>query len=150
MSSEEIRTHTALHVLKGAVQSVLGAKVTASTYVSGRHGRLTVQFDRKPAGDELKMVEEAANRKVAEGVEVLEFEMEKQEAEGHFGNQIYDLFPVPTTAMRLRIVRIPEWNVNCCIERHVENTGQVGRMKLGKPRFRNSKRELEIEFDLVE
>ena len=129
---------------------MLGAKKTASVYVEGRHGRLTVQFERKPTDEEMARIEKLANEKVAEGSEVLEFEMEKQEAEGHFGEAIYDLFPLPPGATRLRIVRIPDWNINCCNERHVENTLQVGKMKLGKARFRNSKRELEIEFDLVD
>ena len=150
MSSEELRTHSAVHVLKGAVQRILGAKLTASVYVSGSHGRLTVQFDRKPTEEELAKVAQAANDKVAEGAEVLEFEMDKAEAEGHFGNEIYDLFPVPAEVTRLRIVRIPDWNINCCNERHVENTLQVGKIRLGKARFRNSRRELEIEFDLME
>jgi alanyl-tRNA synthetase len=137
-------------LVKGAEERVLGAKKTVSVYVSGTHGRLTVQFDRKPTDEEMAKIEQVANDKVAEGAEVLEFEMEKQEAEGHFGDAIYDLFPLPPGVTRLRIVRIPDWNINCCNERHVENTLQVGRLKLGKARFRNSKRELEIEFDLVE
>ncbi len=95
-------------------------------------------------------MEQAANEKVGEGAEVLEFEMEREEAEGHFGDSIYDLFPVPSSVTRLRIVRIPEWNINCCNERHVENTLQVGRLELGTPRYRNSKKELEVEFDLVD
>jgi len=149
MSSEELRAHSAVHVVKGAAQKVLGAKWTASVYVSGSHGRLTVQFDRKPTDEEVDRIEQAANEKVAEGAEVLEFEMEKEEAEGHFGDAIYDLFPLPAGASRLKIVSIPDWNINCCRERHVENTLQVGKIRLGKPRFRNSKRELEIEFDLA-
>jgi len=148
--SEETRTHSGLHVVKGAVEKVLGAKKTASVYVRGRHGRLTVQFERKPSDEEMARIERAANEKVAEGSEVLEFEMEREEAEGHFGDAIYDLFPLPPAAHRLRVVRIPDWNINCCNERHVDNTLQVGRMKVGKGRFRNSKRELEIEFDLVD
>ncbi|MGP8126092.1 MAG: alanyl-tRNA editing protein [Nitrososphaerales archaeon] len=150
MSSQEARTHTAVHVLKGAAQQVLGAKWTVSVYVSGLHGRLTLQFDRKPTDEEIARIERAANDKVFEGAEVVEFEMDKDEAEGHFGDAIYDLFPVPSSVTRLRIVRIPEWNINCCIENHVDNTTQVGRIRLGKPRFRNSRRELELEFDLAE
>lgn len=150
MSSEEPRTHTAVHVLKGAVQQVLGAKWTVSVYVSGTHGRLTVQFDRKPTDEEMARIERAANDKVSEGAEVVEFEMDKDEAEGHFGDAIYDLFPVPSSVTRLRIVRIPEWNINCCIESHVDSTSQVGRIRLGTPRFRNSRRELELEFDVAE
>ncbi len=150
MASEEIRTHSGLHVVKGAAERVLGAKKTAAVYVSGRHGRLTVQYERKPTDEEMARIERAANEKVEEGAEVLEFEMEKEEAEGHFGDAIYDLFPLPPGSTRLRIVRIPDWNVNCCNERHVENTLQVGKLKLGRARFRNSKRELEIEFDLAD
>ena len=150
MSSEELRTHSAVHVVKGAVQKVLGAKWTASVYVSGNHGRLTVQFDRKPTEEEMAWIERAANDKVAEGAEVLEFEMEKGEAEGHFGDTIYDLFPLPPGASRLKIVRIPDWNINCCNERHVENTLQVGKIRFEKPRFRNSRKELEVGFDLAE
>jgi alanyl-tRNA synthetase len=149
LSSEELRTHSAVHVVKGAVQKVLGAKWTASVYVSGGHGRLTVQFDRKPSDEEMARVEREANQKIAEGAELLEFEMEKQEAEGHFGDAIYDLFPVPSGVTILKIVRIPDWNINCCNQGHVDSTAEIGRVKLGKPRFRNAKRELEIEFDLA-
>ena len=149
MSDEEVRTHSAVHVVKGAVQKVLGAKWTASVHVSGSHGRLTVQFDRMPTAEELARVERAVNEKVAESVDVLEFEMERQEAEGHFGDAIYDLFPVPSEVTLLQLVRIPDWNINCCNERHVDSTSEIGGVRLAKPRFRNSKRELEIEFDLA-
>ena len=150
MSSEELRAHSAVHVLKGAVQKTLGAKWTTSVHVSDGHGRLTVQFDRKPTEEELGRIERLANEKVTEGAEVLEFEMERREAEGHFGDAIYDLFPVPPEVTLLKIVRITDWNINCCNEAHVDNTLQIGRIRLGKPRFRNSRRELELEFDLAQ
>jgi alanyl-tRNA synthetase len=137
-------------VVKGAAERVLGAKRTASVYVSGGHGRLTVQYERKPTDEEMRRIEKAANDKIAEGTEVLDFEMEKTEAEGHFGDAIYDLFPLPPGTSRLHIVRIPDWNINTCNERHVENTLQIGTIKIGKARYRNSKRQLEIEFDLVQ
>jgi len=137
-------------VVKGAAERVLGAKKTASIYVSGGHGRLTVQYERKPTEEEMKNIERAANEKIAEGAEVLEFEMERAEAEGHFGDAIYDLFPLPPGATRLHIVRIPDWNINCCNESHVENTLQIGKIRLGRARYRKSKRELEIDFDLAE
>jgi alanyl-tRNA synthetase len=149
LNEDEVRTHSALHVLKGALQSVLGVKWTAATYVSGRHGRLTVKFERAPTSEEVDRVEKAANQKVSEGAEILEFEMEREEAENHFGDLIYDLFPLPSNVTRLKLVRIPDWNVNCCVERHVESTSMVGPIKLGKPRFRNSRKELEMEFDLL-
>ena len=145
----EIRTHSALHVLKGAAQKVLGVEWTASVFVDGEHGRLTVKAEKKPTREELDKVEAEANAKIREGAEVLEFEMEREEAEKHFGDAIYDLFPIPKEVSRLKLVRIPEWNINCCNERHVEDTAQIGAIELEEVRFRNNKQLLEIGFRLV-
>ncbi|TMQ00674.1 MAG: alanyl-tRNA editing protein [Thaumarchaeota archaeon] len=149
MSEAETRAHSALHVLKGAAQKVLATNLTASVYVSGERGRLTVQAVRKPTQEELRRVEEEANAVIREGAEVLEFEMEREEAEKHFGEAIYDLFPVPKEVSLLKIVRIPDWNVNCCREKHVENTSQIGEIHIEGVRFRNSKQLLEISFHLL-
>ena len=149
MSEAETRAHSALHVLKGAAQKVLGTNSTASVYVSGGSGRLTVQAVRKPTQEELGRVEQEANAVIREGAEVLGFEMEREEAEKHFGDSIYDMFPVPKGVPLLRIVRIPDWNVNCCREKHVENTSEIGEIRLEGVRFRNSKRLLEISFRLL-
>ena len=149
MSEAETRAHSALHVLKGAAQKVLATNLTASVYVSGERGRLTVKAVRKPTQEELRRVEEEANAVIREGAEVLEFEMEREEAEKHFGEAIYDLFPVPKEVSLLKIVRIPDWNVNCCREKHVENTSQIGEIHIEGVRFRNSKQLLEISFHLL-
>jgi alanyl-tRNA synthetase len=150
MAQEEVRAHTAAHVLKGAAQRVIAARKTASTSVEERHGWLSFQLDRKPTAEELRLVEEAANREIAKGVDVTEFEMERQEAELQFGDGIYDTSPGPSASALLRIVRIPEWTTGCCSERHVDNTSLIGPLKLGKARFRNSKKELELEFELAD
>ncbi len=95
---EEVRTHTALHILKGAVVKVLGEEAmwTASTYVKGKHGRLTVKYNRKPSPEEIKAIEELANKKIEEGLRIEVKVMPREEAEKTYGNIIYDLFPVPS------------------------------------------------------
>lgn len=143
-----MRTHTALHVLKGAVIEVLGPRKTSSVFVAGNRGRLTVECETRPTEDQVAAISKAANGKVAENVEVLQFEMEKKEVEGHFGTAIYDAFPVPEVRL-LTIVRIPDWEVNCCAQRHVETTGEVIGIRVSGVRFRNAKRQLELEFNLV-
>lgn len=148
MNGAEIRTHSALHVLKGAIHRTLGATWTASTYVSGDHGRLTVQYNRKPRAEEVRKLEEETNRAIGENMELIEFEMEREEAERHFGKEIYDLFPVPGEIRRLKIVRIPDWEVNCCVEKHVEYTFEIGKIVVDGVRFRPKKQLLEVEFHL--
>ncbi len=151
----EVRTHTALHVLKGAVVRVLGenAMWTASTYVNGSHGRLTVKFDRKPTREEMEAIERLANEAVENGLPVEVVELPREEAERRFGNIIYDLFPVPEHVRILKIVIIRDddgsiWNINACNKEHTRNTRCIGRIRLGKPRFRKSKQLLEIPFDI--
>jgi len=146
--SVEARTHTALHVLKGAVVRVLGAEWTAGVSVDGSHGRLTVQFDRKPTEEELAEIEELANLKIREDAPVEELELDRAEAEGRWGDAIYDLFPLPASITRLRVFHLPGWNVNACNKEHTSSTGEIGSLKIAKARFRAGKGLLEISYDV--
>jgi len=152
---DEVRTHTALHILKGAVVKILGEKAlwTASTYVSGKHGRLTIKFDRKPTQEEIKAIEDLANKKIEEDLRIEVKTMPREEAERAYGNIIYDLFPVPPHIKELSIVIVYDrdgsiWNINACNKQHTPSSRYIGRIKLRKPRFRASKQLLELPFDI--
>jgi Ala-tRNA(Pro) hydrolase (EC 3.1.1.-) len=152
---DEVRTHSALHILKGAVVRILGKEAmwTASTYVSGKHGRLTVQFNRKPTVDEVKSIEELANVKIGEDLKIEVIRMNRDEAENTYGEVIYDLFRVPENIRELYIVIIRDrdgsiWNINACNKQHTPSSKPIGRIKLGNPRFRASKNLLEIPYDI--
>jgi alanyl-tRNA synthetase len=144
----EVRTHTALHVLKGAVVRVLGAEWTAGVSVSGSHGRLTVQFDRKPADEEISEIEELANVKIQEDAKIEVLELNRADAEERWGDAIYDLFPLPVSITRLKVFHLPGWNVNACNKEHTATTTEIGSIKINKSRFRASKQLLEISFDI--
>src|SRR5580704_484005 len=126
MSATDVRTHSAAHVLKGAVTKVLGPR--KFTFVQA--GVLKVSSEGLPTKLEIGEIESAANRKVAEDAEVLEFSMDRQEAEGHFGTGIYDSTPAPPAGTLLKIVRIPDWDASYCPETHVESTGSIGAMRI--------------------
>ncbi|CAI1492920.1 Alanyl-tRNA editing protein AlaX-S [Thermococcus nautili] len=147
----EVRTHTALHVVKGAVVKVLGekAKWTASTYVKGNRGVLAVKFDRKPAPEEVEGIERLANEKVQENVPVEVYELPREEAEKRFGEDMYDLFPVPEEVKTLKVVVIEGWNVNACNKEHTGTTGEIGKIRIRKARFRRSRGLLEISFEVL-
>ena len=146
----ETRTHTALHVLKGAVQRVLGAKWTASVYVKGSRGCLVVKYNRKPSREEMERVEAEANGKIEEDAPIEELEMTREEAERRWGDAIYDLFPIPDGVERLKILHIEGWNVNACRERHTKTTGEIGRLRIRKFRYRPSRELLEISFEILD
>ncbi|WP_297489801.1 alanyl-tRNA editing protein [Thermococcus sp.] len=149
---DEVRTHTALHVVKGAVVKVLGegAKWTASTHVKGNRAILTVKFERKPAPEEVREIERLANEKIMENAPVKVYELPREEAEKRFGEDMYDLFPVPSEVKTLKVVVIEGWNVNACREEHTKTTGEIGEVRIRKTRFRKSKGLLEISFDVLD
>jgi alanyl-tRNA synthetase len=148
MLTIETRTHTALHVLKGAAVKVLGARWTAGVHVKGSHGRLTLQFDRKPTPEEVVRIEELVNSKILGDAPVEVTDMERREAEALYGDAIYDLFPLPSSITRLSILLIPDWNVNACNEQHTPTTAEIGRLTITKIRHRATKGLLEISYDI--
>lgn len=149
MPISSAKVDTALHVLKGAVEKVLRAKITTGVAENGDYsGRIVVEFDRKPSKEEMELVQREANSKIEEDVVVESMEMDRDEAEAKFGKRIYDKFPVPAHIKRLKIVRIPGWNVNCCIGNHLGSTGLLGKINIDKFRYRGSRKELEISFSL--
>jgi alanyl-tRNA synthetase len=146
----EVRAHSAVHVLKGAVTRVLGPRrFTNSQATGGVAGILKARADAPPTSEEVSKIEVAANDKIAEDAEVLEFSMDRQEAEGHFGTGIYDLCPAPAGEELLSIVRIPDWEASCCTEKHVETAGAIGAIRIDGAAFDGSAKEVELRFHLV-
>ncbi len=141
-------THSALHVLKGAARRVLNTKWTAGVYVEGLHGRLTLKAEKPPTDSEIVQVEQLANDEISAGVQIEELEMERAEAERRWGDDIYDLFPLPSGITHLRILRIPDWNVNACREPHTQTTAEIGAIRITKTRYRAAKQLLELSFDV--
>lgn len=153
---DEVRTHTALHLLKGAVVRVLGegSLWTASTHVSGKHGRLTVTCLSKPSDEQIKEINDLVNKKISENLRIETKNMPRTEAEETYGNVIYDLFPVPPDVKELTIVVVYDtdgsiWNINACNKEHLPSAKHVGKIVLEKPRFRASKKLLEIPFNVL-
>lgn len=144
--AKDPKTHTSLHILKGAVQKTLGATLTTGVHEENNKGMLTVAFDRKPTDEEMKLVQDEVDKNIEENIPVEVFEMDRDEAEGKFGDKIYDKFIVPPHIRRLKIAQIKGWNINCCACEHTHTTGEVGKIRIIKHRFRNAKQQLEISF----
>lgn len=141
----EVRAHSAVHVMKGAVTKVLGPKHV----IFGDAGVLKLRSESPISGQELGKIEAAANRKIAEDAEILEFKMERQEAEGHFGTGIYDLAAAPEAGALLSIVRIPDWDASHCPKAHVDTTGSIGAIRMDGATFDETGKELVLRFHLV-
>ena len=150
-ASDDVRSHTAIHVLKGAVVSVLGrgAKWSASAYSQGIHGGLTIRFDRKPTDEEMQRIEEVANAKIGEDEPTEMHEMSRTDAEVRWGDDVYDLFPIPAELKTIKVFHLPGWNVNTCGKQHCARTGEIGGIRIAKWRYRANKQLLEMSFDVT-
>jgi Ser-tRNA(Ala) deacylase AlaX len=132
------------------VTKILGPKrFTYAQIWGGKSGILKARSDAAPTAQEISKIEVAANNKVSEDAELLDFEMDRQEAEGHFGTGICDLCPAPEAGALLHIVRIQDWEVSCCSMNHVGSTGSIGAMKIDGVGFDGAGKELELKFHLV-
>ena len=147
--SLETRTHTALHVVKGAIFRVLGAKWSTSAASEGGHGRIAVEFDRKPTDEELVEIQRFVDLKIGEDAPIEVLEMSRRDAEARFGDYIYDKFPLPESIQTLRVFHLPGWNVNACNKTHTRSTGEVGKVTISKIRYRGGKGVLEVSFDVA-
>lgn len=148
--SIETRTHTALHIVKGAIVKVFGpdAKWSTSAAVNGSHGRIAVEFNRKPTVEELSMIQTRVDEKIAEDAEIETYTMSRKDAEKRWGDWIYDKFPLPDTIQEVSVFHLPDWNVNACIKKHTKTTGEVGKITITKTRYRNSKQVLEVSYEV--
>ena len=146
--SIEVRTHTALHVVKGAIFRVLGAKWSTSAAVDGGHGRIAVELDRKPTEEEEAEIMRFVDQKIGDDQPIEVLEMTRRDAEARFGDLIYDKFPLPESIQTLRVFHLPGWNVNACNKTHTQKTGEIGKVTISKMRYRSGKGVLEVSFEV--
>jgi alanyl-tRNA synthetase len=146
----EVRTHTALHIVKGAILKVLGegAKWSTSANINGNHGRIAVEFSRKPTGEEINEIQKRVDEIITEDAKIEIHNVSRSEAEARWGDWIYDKFPLPESIQQLSVFYLPGWNVNACNKEHTDTTGKVGTVRITKTRYRNSKQILEVSYDV--
>src|SRR5229473_676794 len=137
-SAADVRPHSAVHVLQGAVTQVLGpSRFTSAQIGRDRSGILKARSGRIPGAQDVSRIEAAANEKIGE------------EAEGHFGIGIYDLCPAPEGEEPLKMVRIPEWDASCCARVHVDSTGPIGTLRIDGSTFDQAGKEFELRFHVL-
>jgi alanyl-tRNA synthetase len=74
--------------------------------------------------------------------------MTRKKAEERWGDWIYDRFALPEHIQELDIFYLPDWNVNACNKNHTATTGEVGEVTIAKTRYRKSRNELEVSYDI--
>lgn len=123
------RNHTATHIVAGACRSVLGRHVWQSGAQKGTaRSRLDITHYKRIDEEELREIETLANAIVLEGRPVEKAWLDRVEAEKKYGFVLYQGGVPP--GGQIRVVRIPEFDVQACAGTHVGTTGELGLIKL--------------------
>jgi alanyl-tRNA synthetase len=121
------RHHTATHLLHRALREVLGESARQmGSLVDPLHLRFDFSYGKALADDELKRIEESANRQVLlnkpVGKEILPIEEAKKRGALAFFGEKY--------GEKVRVVSVPGYSAEFCGGTHVERTGDIGLIKI--------------------
>ena len=121
--------HTSAHIVNAAARRVLGNHVNqAGARKTLEKGTLDITHYNSLSSSEIKKIETEANKIVASKIPVRSKFMDRTEAEQLFGMGIYQGGDVP--GKKLRIVEIPEVDVEACGGTHLKNTAEADEIKI--------------------
>lgn len=123
--------HTAAHILNGASKRVLGRHVwQAGAAKTLEKARLDITHYDSLSDEEVQAIEDLANEIIKKDLPVNKYFMDRVLAENKFGMTIYQGGAVP--GKKLRIVEIPNFDVEACGGTHLNNTSQAELIKIIK------------------
>ncbi|MHA1521411.1 MAG: alanine--tRNA ligase [Promethearchaeota archaeon] len=123
--------HSATHVVNAAARDILGNHINqagAKKTVSKAH--LDITHFESISEEDLHKIENRANEIVDQGIKSNHRFMDRTAAEQKYGMSLYQGGAVP--GKNLRIVEIPGIDVEACGGTHVNNTAEIGRIKIIK------------------
>jgi len=124
-----MRHHTATHIINGAARSVLGNHIwQAGAEKSPEKARLDITHFANLTPDEIRLIERRANEAVLANIPVKKSVMQKNLAEKKYGFRLYQGGAVPGASVR--VVETEGFDVEACGGTHLNNTGEVGFIKL--------------------
>jgi len=123
--------HTATHIINSAARRVLGSHINQSgAKKTVEKAHLDITHYQSLTDNDLKKIENEANKLVDENIPIRTSFLSRDVAEKKYGTDIYQGGAVP--GKELRIVDIPEVDVECCGGTHVHRTKDIGKIKIIK------------------
>ncbi len=123
--------HTATHIINGSAKRILGNHIwQAGASKSVKKARLDITHFDSLSETELQQIEDTANSIVKDNLEIKKQLMPRKDAEEKFGFVLYQGGAVPGKV--IRVVNIPDVDVEACGGTHLNRTSEAGKIKILK------------------
>ena len=123
--------HTATHIVNAAAREILGSHINqAGAKKTLKNSHLDITHYEQIPPDKLFEIENRANEIVKEGIDLNLRFMARTEAEQQYGMAIYQGGAVPGKS--IRVVEVPDVDVEACGGTHLNNTSETGEIKIIK------------------
>jgi alanyl-tRNA synthetase len=123
--------HTATHIVNAAAREVLGSHINqAGAKKTLKNSHLDVTHHEQISNEKLVQIEKKANDIVNKGIDLYLDFIPRSEAEKKYGMAIYQGGAVP--GKYVRIVEVPNVDVEACGGTHLNNTSETGEIKITK------------------
>ena len=124
-----MRHHTSTHIILGAARTVLGSHVwQQGAQKFPDRARFDISHYKRLTTDELNRIEMEANRTVLAGRKVMKKWHTLDEAMDIYGSQLFQ--GGAPKGNKIRVVEIEEWDREACAGTHVDNTNEIGMIKI--------------------
>ncbi|MDQ5969175.1 MAG: alanyl-tRNA synthetase [Patescibacteria group bacterium] len=131
---ETKRLHTATHLLRQALEDVLGEPIgQKGSNITAERLRFDFSFSRKLTDEEKKQVEDLVNQKIAEKLPMKKVVMKKEDAEKTGAAHVFgDKYGEDVSIYYIGETLETAYSKEFCGGPHVENTGELGAFKITK------------------
>ena len=124
-----MRHHTSTHIILGAARAVLGSHVwQQGARKFPDRARFDISHYKRLTPDELNRIEMEANKTVLAGRNVKKEWHTLDEAMDIYGSQLFQ--GGAPKGNEIRVVEIEDWDREACAGTHVDNTNEIGMIKI--------------------
>ncbi len=124
-----MRHHTATHVILGAARAVLGTHIwQQGAQKFPDRARFDISHYKRITPEELDEIEKVANRSILEGKNVKKKWYTLDEAMDTYGSSLFQ--GGAPKGNDIRVVEIEQWDREACAGTHVDNTIEIGMIKI--------------------
>ncbi len=123
--------HTATHIVNGASRMILGNHIwQAGASKTLKKARLDITHYKQISKEELQAIEELSNKIISDNLTINSALLPRHIAEEKYGFRIYQGGAVPGKV--LRIIEIPEIDVEACGGTHLNSTSETAKIRILK------------------